>query len=216
MVALAFALACSCAQARFLSADPVPASARDMSRYAYARNHPYGFTDPDGRVAIIVHERDGDIAVRFPTRFHGPAATPENIARVRAYVRAMSGSYAIGGRDVRVLFHVDPITARTPTRARNDVLLIAGATPSGEGGRSNAEVGGRRAEIDVRHGFHANGVPAHEFAHLAGLQDLYDRATRKPDPAHRGRLMNELPGRVDAAFIEALLQAPTNIRRRER
>ncbi|UHQ19117.1 hypothetical protein LVB87_13125 [Lysobacter sp. KIS68-7] len=201
------------ADARFLSVDPVKADASTgghFNRYAYANNNPYKYVDPDGRVAIVTHHRNGDVSVHFPTRFHGPAATQERIDRIHAFVEAMSGTYRVNGTDTQVNFAITEIDGRTPRRARNDVMLVEGAE------RSNAEIGGRRAEIDVLDRFTANGVPAHEFSHLGGIDDLYDPITGLPDPAHGDKIMNQVPGRVESTTVEGIINARTNIRRNER
>ncbi|QHB70584.1 RHS repeat-associated core domain-containing protein [Stenotrophomonas sp. 364] len=63
---------------RFLSADPVEPSAnkgQNFSRYKYANNNPYRFTDPDGRQERSA-ERFGDAFAENPGAFEqfGPAA----------------------------------------------------------------------------------------------------------------------------------------------
>jgi hypothetical protein len=215
-LAAALALPASVADARFLSVDPVapdPGNGRAFNRYAYANNAPYTYVDPDGRVAIVAHNDDGSVAVHFPTRFHGTAATPAYIDQVKTFIGGMSGIYEVNGAQRRVDFAITDIDDSTPWRAHNAVMLVEGATPSTANGRSNAEMGGRRAEIDVLDRFTADGVPVHEFAHLGGVDDLYDHATGAPDAAQGDKIMNQVPGRVESTLVEAIIHAPTNIQR---
>jgi len=213
---LAAGLSIFCAEARFLSVDPVSADANTgghFNRYAYGNHNPYKYIDPDGRVAIVTHHRNGDVSVHFPTRFHGPAATQDNIDRIHAFIEAMSGTYTVNGVDTRVDFAITGIHARTPRNARNEVMLVEGSAPSTASRRSNAELGGRRAEIDVLDRFTANGVPVHEFSHLGGIDDLYNPVTGRPDPAHGDKIMNRVPGTVESTTVEGIINAHTNIRR---
>jgi hypothetical protein len=214
-LAAGLALFAPLAEARFLSVDPVapdPHAGRAFNRYAYANNAPYTYIDPDGRVAIVVHREDGSVVVNFPTRFHGPAATDANIESIKGFIGGMSGVYEVNGARTPVRFEITDIDARTPRRARNQVLLVEGKAPSSDEGYSNAVVGGRQAEINVLDRFTADGVPAHEFSHLGGMDDLYDPLTGAPDPAHGDKIMNQVPGRVESTHVEGIINAPTNIR----
>ena len=207
---------------RFLSMDPVTANdgtGGNFNRYWYANNNPYTFTDPDGRVAVVTRRKDGSVLIQFPTRFTGPAATSENIAAVKQHVSAMSGRYSVNGTDTNVRVEVTDVDARifggTPRAARNEMKLVEGAT-SHETGRSFAEVGGRRGEIDVTDRFVANGITAHEFGHLGGLDDHYDRETGVSDPAKGSGIMNVIPGVMDSQTIEGLINSRSNIQRVEK
>ena len=207
---------------RFLSVDPVTANAStgsNFSRYWYANNSPYTFTDPDGRVAVVTRQKDGSVLIQFPTRFTGPAATSENIAAVKQHVAAMSGRYSVNGTDTNVRVEVTEVDAGifggTPRAARNEMKLVEGET-SHETGRSFAEVGGRRGEIDVTDRFVANGIAAHEFSHLGGLDDLYDRETGLSDPVKGNGIMNMVPGVIDPSTIEGIINDRSNIQRAEK
>src|SRR5690606_32429183 len=46
---------------RFLSPDPVGASAESFNAYWYANNNPYTFVDPDGREGIAIWHMNKDI-----------------------------------------------------------------------------------------------------------------------------------------------------------
>jgi RHS repeat-associated protein len=50
---------------RFLSVDPVAASAGGFNRYWYANNNPYKYIDPDGRLACTNNGRCEDIIRGF-------------------------------------------------------------------------------------------------------------------------------------------------------
>lgn len=212
------AITASSADARFLSVDPVQAKANETSfnRYNYANNNPYRFIDPDGRSAIVTQHKDGSYTIQFPVRFRGDAATTENITKVKDIVSGMSGEYTINGEHASVKVEITEISKSTPRKARNDVLLTAGPAPSTTSGRSNAEVGGRKIEIDVTDRFRENGVPAHEFGHNAGLEDLYDRTTGKPSPLHGNNIMNKVPGEIDSSSIEKIINSNKNTQRKER
>jgi hypothetical protein len=108
-----------------------------------------------------------------------------------------------------------PFGRGTPWAARNEVKLVEGLT-SHETGRSFAETGGRYAEIDVMDRFVQNGVVPHEFGHLGGLNVLYNVKTGAPDPAMGDGIMNRVPGVIDSPTIEGIINAESNIRRKER
>ena len=208
--------------ARFLSVDPVTANGStgsNFNRYWYANNNPYTFTDPDGRVAVVTRQKDGSVLIQFPTRFTGPAATSENIAAVKQHVSAMSGTYSVNGADTNVRVEVtevdDEIFGGTPRAARNEMKLVEGET-SHETGRSFGETGGRRGEIDVTDRFVAHGIAAHEFSHLGGLDDLYDRETGLSEPAKGSGIMNLVPGVIDSPTIEGIINGRSNIQRVEK
>lgn len=206
---------------RFLSVDPVGPLGNPINhfgRYHYANNNPYRFTDPDGRVAIVTHQKDGSVRIQFPSRFTGPAATSENIAAAREHVAGMSGTYTVNGRETSVQVEVTDIKegwGGTPRAARNEIKLVNGPTSS-DSGRSFAELGGKRSEIDVTDRFQPDGVVPHEFAHLGGVDDLYDKTTGLPDPAKGEVMMNTVPAKTDSATIEGIINADSNIRRNER
>ncbi|MGN7833315.1 RHS repeat-associated core domain-containing protein [Pseudoxanthomonas sp. 22568] len=218
MILSAFGAITSNADARFLSVDPVQAknNGTNFNRYNYANNNPYRFVDPDGRSAIVIHHKDGSYTIQFPAKFRGDAATVENISKVKDIVSGMSGEYAVNGKNASVRVEITGITKSTPRKARNDVLLTAGPAPSTASGRSNAEVGGKKIEIDVTDRFRDKGVPVHEFGHNAGLEDLYDPITGKPNPTHGNNIMNKVPGEVDSSSIEQIINSGKNTHRKEK
>lgn len=201
----------------FLSVDPVtPHGGRpsQFNRYRYANGNPYSFTDPDGRVAIVTRMKDGSINIDFPTKFTGAAASPENVATFKEQVSSMSGTYSVDGKQTRVTVGVSDITKKTPRSARNEVKLVEGET-SHPTGRSFAELGGKRSEINVLDRF-SRGVVPHEVGHLGGVDDLYDKTTGRPDPARGNGVMNRVPGIVDDFLINGMIESSSNVQKRER
>lgn len=201
----------------FLSVDPISARSgkfANFNRYRYANSNPYSFVDPDGRAAIVTRMKDGSITVSFPTKFSGEGATPENIATFKDQVSSMSGTYSVGGQQTKVKVEVTEVTRSTPRAARNSVQLVDGAT-SHITGRSFAELGGKKSEINVQDRFD-RGVVKHEMPHLAGVDDLYDKRTGLPDPSRGDGIMNRVPGRVDEYVINGMIDSRSNVQRQEK
>ncbi|MBP9154220.1 MAG: hypothetical protein KBF48_04715, partial [Xanthomonadales bacterium] len=206
----------------FYSPDPMAVdthSAINFNRYAYANNSPYRFVDPDGRSAIVTEKKDRSVLIQYPTNFVGPEATAQNIGAVKQHVAGMSGTYQVNGKQTVVQVEVTEVNKKflggTPRAARNEVKLLSGPT-SGDSGRSWAELGGKKAEIDVTDRLVPNGVAPHEFGHLGGVDDQYDKATGKSDPSNGNGIMNRVPGVVDSPTIEGIVNAKSNIHREER
>jgi len=201
----------------FLSVDPVSPhgeKASQFNRYRYANSNPYSFTDPDGRVAVVTQMKDGSIKIDLPAKFTGSAATPERIASFKEQVAGMSGTYNVDGKETRVNVSVSDIDKKTPRAARNEIKLVEGET-SHPTGRSFAELGGKRSEINVLDRF-LSGVVPHEVGHLGGVDDQYDKRTGLPDPMRGNGVMNRVPGAVDDYLINGVIEAGSNLQRRER
>lgn len=201
----------------FLSVDPVSAYSGKIAhfnRYRYANSNPYSFVDPDGRAAIVTRMKDGSITISFPTKFSGAGATAENIATFKSQIAEMSGTYNVGGRETSVKVEVTDVTRKTPRAARNEVKLVNGET-SHRTGRSFAELGGRKSEVNVQDRFD-RGIVKHEMPHLAGVDDLYDKQTGLPNPEHGDRIMNRVPGVVDDHVINGMIESGANVQRREK
>jgi RHS repeat-associated protein len=201
----------------FLSVDPVIAYSKPtqhFNRYRYGNNNPYSFTDPDGRVAIVSRMKDGSIRVDIPSKFKGPAANEPNISALKKQVEGLSGTYKVDGKDTQVNFRITEITKDTPRAARNTITLTAGPTER-QNGSSAAEVGGKRAWIDVTDRFVTNGTAPHEVLHLADNDDLYDRKTRKRNPAYGDNIMNVVPGVMESRNIQEIMESKNNIFRNE-
>ncbi|WP_414485391.1 RHS repeat-associated core domain-containing protein [Stenotrophomonas sp. EMP41] len=201
----------------FLSVDPVAAYGGRSSlfnRYRYANSSPYNFVDPDGRVPVVTRMKDGSVKISFPTKFSGDGATPKNIATFKEQVASMSGTYDIGGKETRVTVEVTDIERSTPRAARNEIKLVSGET-SHRSGRSFAELGGKKGEINVLDRFDKGVVP-HEVSHLGGVDDLYDKTTGLPNPARGDGIMNRVPGVVDSHAIGGIVDGDSAVQRRER
>jgi hypothetical protein len=201
----------------FLSVDPVSPhgeKASQFNRYRYANSNPYSFTDPDGRVAVVTQMKDGSIKIDLPAKFTGSAATPERIASFKEQVAGMSGPYNVDGKEARVNVSVSDIDKKTPRAARNEIKLVEGET-SHPTGRSFAELGGKRSEINVLDRF-LSGVVPHEVGHLGGVDDQYDKRTGLPDPMRGNGVMNRVPGAVDDYLINGVVEPGSNLQRSER
>lgn len=201
----------------FLSVDPVTAYEQPVgqfNRYRYANSNPYSFVDPDGRTAIVTRMKDGSVTISFPVKFSGAGATPENISTFKDQVASMSGTYNVGGRETQVKVEATDISRSTPRAARNEVKLVVGET-SHPTGRSFAELGGKKSEINVQDRFD-RGIVKHEMPHLAGVDDLYNKQTGLPDPARGDGIMNKVPGMVDDHVINGMIDSGSNVRRREK
>lgn len=158
--------------------------------------------------------KDGSIRVDIPTKFKGTGASESNISTLKNDVAALSGTYKVDGKETQVNFRVTEITKSTPRAARNTVTLTDGAT-SRKDGLSNAQLGGRKAEIDINDRFVKNGTGVHEVLHLADVDDKYDTATRKPDPAWGKNIMNVVPGVLEDRNMPELMNSKKNIYKNE-
>lgn len=207
------------AHARFVSVDPVqanPNNGTNFNRYYYANNNPYKFTDPDGRVAIITHQRDGSVTIQVPMKFSGPQATAENISSIKSQAaEAFSGTHQINGNSTQVNFQVVDITSSTPAAAHNEVQLISGTTSHPTGRSFVNAVGGTSGEINMSSSGIAHGEASHEMGHFAGAQDQYSYTTGQVNAAYAGNLMGQLPGTVDSRNIGEMLTNSNNIIRHE-
>lgn len=117
---------------RFLSVDPVaanPDTGASFSRYIYAANNPYRFTDPDGRDCI---SKDGTTTCsiqvtgsRIPTKIS--FATPAGVFGTQKSGSAASHSYNYQAFHQKSDKAVQQSIANDPTPGRNDKP----ATPTG-------------------------------------------------------------------------------------
>lgn len=152
---------------RFLSVDPVTANSgtgANFNRYWYANNNPYKFTDPDGRDAFLFTDRN---ILVIPVHFTGSAATPGNIARIKAGVDALKSEWGT----MRVVLQVlqSPGGAGTNRMDLSPGLDYRTFEKVGEG---VIELGGNSGHIDSSR---ANwiGATVHDIMHFAGAPDGY-------------------------------------------
>ncbi|MCR8716167.1 hypothetical protein, partial [Stenotrophomonas indicatrix] len=118
-----------------------------------------------------------------------------------------------GALHLEVESKVTDIDKSTPRAARNEIKLVNGET-SHRSGRSFAELGGKKGEINVLDRFDKGVVP-HEVSHLGGVDDLYDKTTGLPNPARGDGIMNRVPGVVDSHAIGGIVEGDSAVQQRE-
>ncbi|MEZ5464169.1 MAG: RHS repeat-associated core domain-containing protein [Lysobacteraceae bacterium] len=127
---------------RFTSTDPVdvdPSSGSNFNRYWYARNNPYTFIDPDGRLAetplVVVVARSVQTAIIADEAIPEPtdAFLPKHAAYLVAFVAAEGLLYYYSQPDdseTVVAPPVTPVEPETPTTPIEAAEHTKGARPS--------------------------------------------------------------------------------------
>lgn len=120
---------------RFLSVDPV--TAHDMpltnfNRYVYARNNPYKFTDPDGRLWwLMIPTVVGMLTYSDNANAPGPNDTPSSRPAGEQIAAAIPGGRGVGA-SIRTVANMTGKTYTTYTRKKSDGTIYSGRT-SGKG-----------------------------------------------------------------------------------
>ncbi|WP_284569607.1 RHS repeat-associated core domain-containing protein [Xanthomonas graminis] len=200
---------------RFLSSDPVATRSLgdNFNRYAYALGNPYKIIDPDGRNGIIVETARGNIGINIPIKFVGPAATPQNIAAIKADV-VKRGNFSVqnGSGNQYVAIHIVDVTASTPRQAVNTITLTNGPT-SNTAQQGASYVSGNRTsgEWNVQSRGMPSGEAFHEAIHLVGGQDHYAESTDANgqrvtivDSGWNGNIAGQLPGVIDSKNLQEI------------
>jgi hypothetical protein len=124
--------------ARFLQTDPVGYK-DDIDLYTYTGNDPTDKTDPSGKDAIVIVQKNGDVNVIIPITYSGNAATPENIANFESAVS--STSQTVDGHQVTFTAVQGP--SQIDSSVNNTMVMTDGPTtpaPSGEGNSGHSYV----------------------------------------------------------------------------
>ena len=174
---------------RFYSNDPVGFNnVHNFNRYAYANNNPYKYTDPTGRDATIVENKDGSKTITIPIHFTGEANTEENRNDFEQAIEDIwSGETEFGE------FIIDVVQVTSGTE--NIIELINGT------GQANTE----KIYVDSKDALTA---AAHEAGHLMGHRDEYNTRTTLPDAGREGNVMASYLGTgVDAENFTHILGA---------
>lgn len=216
---------------RFVSIDPAPPTPGQLfefNRFAYARNSPYKYTDPDGRNAIITHRSDGSIDIKVPIIFSGnpDANNAANVAAIKSDVASRwSGLYNVGGSITKVSVSVVDVDSNTPKNVINKITLLAGITSNRNSAGASFVREGKEGEWNVLSPGMKSGEAAHEAGHLMMIADHYHETvdatgTRVtvPDAGYESNLMGALGAKVltDYRDLDEAFQSQKNINATER
>ena len=126
---------------------------------------------------------------------------------------SQSGIYNVNGAPTPIDFRVTEVTKATPRQLRNEVRMFDGPTDHEHGVSYADRLGGTKVSINVKGLAFPHGVGEHELNHLAGANDAYlrnEQGEKVSNPARRGDIMNEVPGRMTDTVINEILQHRNN------
>ena len=141
--------------ARFLSVDPIVTDANDgqhFSRYEYAHNNPYRYTDPDGAAppAKLLQEGGGRVGSPESIGSRGMDGTParQSIEASRATLQQMRAAESAkspeGAKPAEAAKRSEPKETGSYTNTHE-----SGKTYDGKGSRERSQESGRRVEAET-------------------------------------------------------------------
>jgi RHS repeat-associated protein len=173
---------CGC----FLSTDPVTALKGTFNRYWYANNEPYKFIDPDGRVAQLIKDADGNVTLQIKVKFVGPGATK---AAIKAIEKRIESLHTSG-------FKIDLVPVTGKAGADTNIMTLGNGYKkkdfpvAGEGVKpiGGNQYGGNEGYINSQAGNYISAA-AHDTLHFAGMQDHYHDLPGSKPGARRTEIM---------------------------
>jgi RHS repeat-associated protein len=164
------------AQARFLSADPVPPDKQtggNFNRYAYANNSPYVFVDPDGRIPLFIPILAGVSLVLATGESHAPAPG--------THTSAMSPGDAASKFIDALPFGRATIPLRAAVESGSYTNTHAsGKTYDGKGDRQRSQRSGQRVERQT-----GDTHVATDWSPASGSRDAFRQESQRLD-SHGG------------------------------
>jgi len=159
---------------RFTTVDPLMTIKENLvdpqrwNRYAYVRNSPLKFVDPDGRDALWVTSSDGSLkTLVIPIHFTGRGATPETNRAIEARAASLSTG------DPRVSVQI--IATDKPINGVLNTMSLSLGTDQGRCGAAGEcinRIGGNRISIDASQP-DAVGAAVHDSLHAGGIGEGY-------------------------------------------
>jgi RHS repeat-associated protein len=191
---------------RFTQADDAPtASDAQSNRFAYARNNPLLYVDPDGRDAIrVVDVKNAKATIVIPVHFVGEGATKEVIAATvdRAatltldprdkYYADVPVDIVIVPTDTPIIGVLNTVSIAPFTLSDKVEMLLSGAADA----PGYAKLGGREAFVDtgrLKTTEAIAGAAAHEILHLANMIDRYVVRSTNWDRTRNVAITREFP-----------------------
>lgn len=141
-----------------------------FNRYWYANATPYKLVDPDGRVAQLIKDMDGNVTLQIKVKFVGPGASK---SAIRAIERRIESLHTVG-------FKIDLVSVTGRAGADTNVMTLGDGydtknfPTAGEGVKpvGSYAYGGNQGYINAQAANYVSAA-AHDTLHFAGMQDHY-------------------------------------------
>lgn len=210
---------------RFLSPDPVGPSAGNIlefNRYAYAKNNPINFLDPDGRDAQLFWTDPTHVTLTVPyiVGVNGGSHLPMTTANINAtFKQDFSGKVVLNEQTITVTAQAIEANGKNTTGHTNFLSVVPDTQGVTQSGRAETnKVGGDRVTVAATGKYAATpSMVSHEFGHVSGAGDQYPggvdangNVIKQSDPSQSG-IMNSLNGgHANQQTLQEILRAPTN------